>query len=120
MPALVQIDCVVKDERLSPYECIVRLGGPNTPGVPAPDESAFASTLRKRGLAVAVGSRWSLSVHDAIEGLLEGKWTFFIEFGGRDIMTVEVAKGPTGALYLKTAVDADTPDHLLFMPECRL
>ena len=45
---------------------------------------------------------------------------FFIYFGAhQEIVYVEVAKSPSGCLYLKTEIDYDTPDELLFLPECR-
>jgi hypothetical protein len=32
---------------------------------------------------------------------------------------VQVATSPSGRRYLKTEVDPDTPDELLFLPQCR-
>jgi Protein of unknown function (DUF3892) len=114
------IDCVGKDDRLNPYERIQRIGGPNAPDVPAPDASRFVAGLRNRGLAVSVRPRWSLPLAEAVEGVLDGRWTFFIYFGAhQEIVNVEVAKSPSGCLYLKTEIDRDTPDELLFLPECR-
>jgi len=60
-----------------------------------------------------------LTLDDAIQGVLNGTWSFFIELGGYDLVDVEVATSPSGHLYLKTEVDQDTPDELLFLPECR-
>jgi hypothetical protein len=116
---LVQIDCVSKSERPSPYERILRVGGPNSPDVPPPDASALLSGLRKRGLAIRDRPRWSLPLDEAIQGVLDGRWTFFIHYDIREIVSVEVATSPTGRLYLKTEVDPDTPDQLLYLPECR-
>jgi len=114
------IDCISKDARLNPYERIQWIGGPNTPDVPAPDASRLMAALRRRGLAVSERARWSLPVSDAIQGMLAGEWTFYIYFGAhQEIVNVEVAKSPTGCLYLKTEIDHDTPDELLFLPECR-
>jgi hypothetical protein len=118
--ALFLIDCVSKDDRLNPYERIQRIGGPNTPDVPAPDASRFVNGLRSRGFAVNERPRWSLLLGDAIQGVLEERWNFFIYFGAHhEIVHVEVAKSPSGCLYLKTEIDHDTPDELLFLPECR-
>ena len=62
--------------------------------------------------------RWSLTLADAIQGVLDGKWKFFILEGLHDeVVNVEVAKSPSGHSYLKTERDADTPDQLLFLPE---
>jgi hypothetical protein len=114
------IDCVSKDERLNPYERIQRIGGPNTPDVPSPDGSRVMAGLRRRGLAVAERARWSLPLSDAIQGVLDGEWAFYIYFGAhQEIVNVEVAKSPSGCLYLRTEIDRDTPDELLFLPECR-
>ena len=120
MSALLLIDCVSKDSRLNPYERIQRVGGPNTPDVPAPDASRLFTGLRKRGFAIAERPRWSLLLAEAIQGIREDKWTFFIYFGAhQEIVHVEVAESPSGSLYLKTEIDRDTPDELLFLPECR-
>ena len=120
MSVLFLVDCVSKDSCVNPYERIQRIGGPNSPDVPAPDTSTFVAGLRRRGLAVSERPRWSLPVADAIEGVLEGRWHFFIYFGAhQEVVNVEVASSPTGRLYLKTELDRDTPDELLFLPECR-
>ena len=55
---------------------------------------------------------------EAIQGVLDGKWNFFVEIGMYDVVNVELAKSPSGHLYLKTEMDANTPDQLLFLPEC--
>jgi len=117
---LLLIDCVSKDNRLTPYERIQRIGGPNMPDVSAPDGSRVMASLRKRGFATSARPRWSLLPSEAIEGILEGRWSFFIHYGAhQEIVYVEVAKSPSGHLYLKTELDHDTPDELLFLPECR-
>jgi len=114
----LRIDCIHKDERLNPYERIRRVGGPNLPGTPPPDMSKFVAGLRRRGLAITPRRRWSLPVDEAIQGVLDGKWNFFVEIGMYDVVNVELAKSPSGHLYLKTEMDANTPDQLLFLPEC--
>ena len=120
MSPLLLIDCVSKDNRLNPYERVQRIGGPNTPDVPAPDASRFVAGLRKRGFAIAERPRWSLPLGEAVQGILEEKWNFFIYFGAhQEIVYVEVARSLSGCLYLKTEMDHDTPDELLFLPECR-
>ena len=116
--ARLQIDCVTKDARLNPYAQIRRIGGPNLPGVAPPDGSRVVAALRRRGLPVLERPRWNLPLDDAIEGVLNGTWSFFIELGVYDLVDVEVATSPSGELYLKTEVDLDTPDELLFLAEC--
>lgn len=118
MSSRLQIDCVAKDDRLNPYARIRRIGGPNLPGVPPPDGSKVVAALRRRGLAVLERPRWSLPLDDAIAGVLNGTWSFFIELGVYDLVDVEVATSPSGELYLKTVVDPDTPEELLFLPDC--
>ena len=49
----------------------------------------------------------------------DGKWNFFVEVGMYDVVNVVVATSPSGHLYLKTEMDADTPDQLLLLPECQ-
>jgi hypothetical protein len=119
MPALMQIDCVSKDDRLNPYERIRRVGGFNSPDVEAPDASRLITNLRKRGVPIKTRQRWSLPLDEAIRGVLDRKWDFYVQCGPHEMVAVEVARSPTGQLYLKTEVDADTPDQLLFLPECR-
>lgn len=119
MSSRLQVDCVVKDNRLDPYARIRSVGGPNLPGVPPPDGSAVVAALKRRGLTVVERPRWRLSIDEAIAGVLDGKWNFFIELNVYDLVDLEVATSPSGVLYLKTAVDHDTPDELLFLPQCR-
>lgn len=120
MPALLQIDCVSKDNGLNPYERIRRVGGPNLPDVLPPDASRIGAELRRRGFAIKDKRCWSLLLADAVQGVLDGTWQFFIVEGMYDdVVNVEVATAPSGRLYLKTEMDADTPDQLLFLPECR-
>jgi hypothetical protein len=70
-------------------------------------------------MVTAQKRRWNLAVDEAIADALEAKWTFFIELGVSDTVNVEVATSPSGHQYLKSAVDPDTPDQLLALPECR-
>src|SRR5262245_32921680 len=117
--ARMQIDCVTRDETRDAYRRIVRVGGPNLPGVPPPDTSHLVAELRRRGLAVTERPRWTLSADEAIEGIAAGKWSFYIQLGAYDVVNVVVATSPAGRLYLKTEADLDTPDELLFLPKCR-
>lgn len=113
-----EIDCVTKDEALGPYERIVSVGGPTLPGVVPPDTSSVVAGLQRRGLTVSARSRWRLPTNEAIDGILHGKWTFYIQFGVYDVVNVEVATAPSGRSYLKTQVDQDAPDELLCLPQC--
>jgi len=115
----LQIDCVDKDDRLNPYERVRRVGGPNLPGVSPPDASRFISALQSRGVAIRDSPRWTLPLDEAIQGVLDGTWSFFIQLGIYDMVNVEVAASPSGHRYLKTEADQDTPEELLFLPKCR-
>jgi len=95
------------------------VGGPTSPDAPAPDASSLLAGLRRRGLVIKDRARWTLPVDEAIAGILAGQWTFFIHYNLREIANVEVATSPSGRPYLKTEVDYDTPDQLLYLPECR-
>jgi hypothetical protein len=113
------IDCVTVDEKMDAYQRIVRVGGPNLPDVPPPDTSRVVAGLRRRGLAVTERPRWTLSTDEAIDGILSGKWSFYIQLGVYDVVNVQVATSPAGRFYLKTEADQDTPAELLFLPPCR-
>jgi Protein of unknown function (DUF3892) len=117
--ARLQIDCVTIDEKMDVYQRIVRVGGPNLPDVPPPDTSRVVAELRRRGLAVTERPRWTLSSDEAITGILGGRWSFYIQLGVYDVVNVQVATSPEGRFYLKTEADQDTPDELLFLPQCR-
>ena len=113
------IDCAVKDVSRNPYERIVRVAGPNLPGIVAPDASRLLAGLRRRGLPLAERPRWTLAAEEVIEGILAGTWSFYIEVGAYDRIYVEVATAPSQRPYLKAETDLDTPDQLLFLPQCR-
>jgi hypothetical protein len=117
--ARMLIDCVTIDEKMDAYQRIVRVGGPNLPDVSPPDTSRIVGELRRRGLAFKDRPRWSLSTDEAIEGILAGKWSFYIQLGAYDVVNIQVATSPTGRSYLKTEADQGTPDELLFLPRCR-
>ena len=117
--ARLQIDCVTIDEKMDVYQRIVRVGGPNLPGVPPPDTSRVVAELRRRGLSVTERPRWTLSTDEAITGILGERWSFYIQLGVYDVVNVQVATSPEGRFYLKTEADQDTPDELLFLPQCR-
>ena len=115
----LKIDCVTTDQELDPYRRIRRVGGPNLPGITPPDASRAMTALRRRGMATAPKRRWNLPVDEAIEGLLGGRWVFFIELDVYDTVDVEVATSPSGHRYLKSEIDRDTPDQLFALPKCR-
>jgi len=91
----VRIDCVNKTDRYNPHERITNVGGVN------PD-----------------GTRWKLSEREAIEGILAGKWQFYVERPRGHRVEVTIAKSAYGNQYLKTVADGEQPDNLLALPEC--
>lgn len=91
----VQIHCVNKSDRYNPHERITNVGGVN------PD-----------------GSRWKLTETEAINGILAGKWRFYVERPVGHRVYVIVATSPYGHKYLKTEADGEHPNNLLALPEC--
>lgn len=91
----VRVSCIVKDERYSKYESIQAIGGTN------PD-----------------GSRWRLSLQDAITAIERGTYgEFYVERPQGDRVQVIVAER-LGRKYLKTRADGDEPNNLLSLPTC--
>jgi len=89
-----RIQCINKSDRYNPWERITHVGGLN------PD-----------------GARWKLSQSDTIQGVEEGKYTFFVHKGGYEVDVV-IAVSAHGHKYLKTKPDGERPDNLLELPEC--
>jgi hypothetical protein len=89
-----QVRCVKKNDRYNPWERIKTIGGLNSNG-----------------------SNWSLSQEEAITGIEDGKWCFFVEKYGTQVKVI-VAKSRFGNKYLKTIADGEEPNNLLNLPEC--
>ncbi|MFD0749202.1 DUF3892 domain-containing protein [Mucilaginibacter calamicampi] len=88
----VKISCINKNNRQSAHERIAYVGGYHN------------------------GSRWKLSLADAITGIEKGEYAFYTEVNGH-VRNVIVATR-NGVKYLKTEADNDTPDNLLSLAEC--
>lgn len=88
------IRCIVKDDRLSPYEAIQRVGGTN------PD-----------------GSRWSQTQKQTVSEIDSGEWEYEAVGGGKAAKVI-VATSRFGHRYIKTVADGDPPDNLLSLPTC--
>lgn len=95
MAQSVRIECINKTDRFSPHERIRHIGGRNTDG-----------------------TRWKLSQPDAICGIEDGRWSFYVERPFGDRVAVIVATSAAGNKYLKTVADGDQPNNLLSLPEC--
>jgi hypothetical protein len=93
MAQSVEISCVNKQPRQDPHERISYVGGLN------PD-----------------GTRWKLSLDQAIQGIESGKWAFWTKGGGKKANVIIAVHN--GRKYLKTVADGAQPDNLLALTEC--
>lgn len=89
-----QVLCIKKADRHNPYERITHIGGKN-----------------------GNGTSWRLSQPEAIQGIENGKWAFYVMRGGSTVDVI-VAISQYGHKYLKTAADGEQPNNLLSLPEC--
>lgn len=94
MASPVQVGCINKTNRTSAHERIRNIGGINPNG-----------------------TRWKLSESEAIQGIKDGKWSFYIERPRGHRVGVIIATRE-GREYLKTEEDGEQPDNLLALPEC--
>jgi Protein of unknown function (DUF3892) len=94
MPDSVQISCIRKTNRFDPHDRISLVGGLN-----------------------ANGTRWTLTVQEAIDGIDQGKWQFYVNVGGQRVSVI-VARSASGHRYLRTVSDGEQPNNLLSLPEC--
>jgi hypothetical protein len=90
-----EVLCIHKTDRPNPHERITHIGGRN-----------------------GDGKTWKITQEEAIAGIENGKWTFYVSRGGRTVNVV-VAISRWHHKYLKTEADGEQPDNLLSLPECR-
>jgi hypothetical protein len=89
----VQISCINRRTRTDPHERISNVGGLNSDG-----------------------TRWKLSLDEAIAGIDDGKYTFWTMGGGQRANVIIAYHNMNR--YLKTVADKVHPDNLLALPDC--
>ncbi|MFA5252271.1 MAG: DUF3892 domain-containing protein [Phycisphaerae bacterium] len=89
-----RIQCINKSDRYNPHERIINIGGVN-----------------------ADGKRWKITETEAIRGIEDGKWLFFVNVNNKEVDVI-IAVSQWGHKYLKTKADGEHPNNLLSLPEC--
>lgn len=93
MATSVQISCINKTPRNDAHDRIKHVGGVN-----------------------GDGTKWKLPQTDAIAGIEQGKWAFYVSRAGRTVKVIVATHNENK--YLKTENDGVQPDNLLSLPEC--
>jgi Protein of unknown function (DUF3892) len=88
-----RVQCIAKSDRQNPHERRQRIGGVNPNG-----------------------TRWNVSESDAIVGMEQGNWSFFVQVGAATVDIVIASRD--GREYLKTKSDGERPDNLLSLAQC--
>lgn len=93
MAQSVRVECINKTDRSSAHERIRNIGGSN-----------------------GNGTRWKLTVQEAITYIENGTYTFYVYRGGTSVDVIVAVNN--GNKYIKTRNDGLSPDNLLSLPEC--
>lgn len=88
----LQVGCINKTPRNDPHLRIRNIGG------------------------VSNGTRWHLSLDEAIREIESGRQAFYVSVGGRWVDVIVAIH--QGHKYLKTVADGLQPNNLLSLPEC--
>jgi len=87
---VLQIQCINKDDRYSPYERILHVGGEG----------------------------WKMTQTAAVSAIRSGTHKFYVMVRG--VRTdVVIGRSRFGNDYLRTTADNDEPNNLLSLPECK-
>lgn len=62
------------------------------------------------------GTRWFMLEAAAILSIEEGKYSFFVRKGGKEVSVIVASRD--GKKYLKTESDGIVPNNLLSLPDC--
>jgi len=89
-----EVQCINKSDRASTHERITHIGG-----------------------KLSSGASWKLTQTQAIEGINNGAYSFFVKQGGKEA-EVEVARSAAGHFYLRTKGDSELNNNLLNLNEC--
>lgn len=89
----LEIKCINKTNRYDPHDRINNIGGIKPGGTP-----------------------WKLTQPEAIAGIENGTWTFYVRQGGVAVRVIVATR--LGHKYLKTVADGEHPNNLLSLPEC--
>jgi len=93
MSDVFEIKCIDRTKQYDPHNRITHIGG-------------FKD-----------GKNWSLSQEEAIKRIESGKNKFWLDVGGVSFWIV-VSTNSSGDKYIKSNVDKEHPETLLFLPEC--
>lgn len=89
-----EIKCINKSDRYNIHERILSIGGLNDNG-----------------------TKWKLSLDDAIKSIQNGTYKFYVRKSGSNVNVI-VAETSLGNKYLKTEADTTSSNNLLELPEC--
>lgn len=95
MTITAEIKCINKIPRNDPNESITHVGGTN------PD-----------------GKSWRLTLSDAIKGIENKDYQFFVSAGGKRVNVI-VSTSRGGNKYLRTEADSASSNNLLSLAECK-